>query len=78
MKLTDKIVDTLPVPAKGNKRTPDSEVPGFNAQVTAAGERGFVLRYRVKGRERLYTIGSRPDVVYRRRPQPCEGSAPLD
>jgi integrase len=60
MKLTDKIVDSLPVPAKGNKRYPDSEVPGFNAQVTAAGERGFVLRYRIHGRERLYTIGSRP------------------
>jgi integrase len=60
MKLTDKIVDTLPIPAKGNKRTPDDEVKGFNAQVTAAGERGFVLRYRIRGRERLYTIGSRP------------------
>jgi integrase len=60
MKLTDKIVDALPVPAKGNKRYPDSEVRGLNAQVTAAGERGFVLRYRIRGRERLYTIGSRP------------------
>jgi integrase len=59
MKLTDKIVDALPVPAKGNKRVPDTEVKGFNAQVTAAGERGFVLRYRIHGRERLYTIGSR-------------------
>jgi integrase len=60
MKLTDKIVDALPVPAKGNKRTPDSEMRGFNAQVTAAGDRGFVLRYRIRGRERLYTIGNRP------------------
>jgi integrase len=60
MRLTDKIVDALPVPAKGNKRYPDSELRGFNAQVTAGGERGFVLRYRIHGRERLYTIGSRP------------------
>jgi integrase len=60
MKLTDKIVDALPVPAKGNQRTPDAEVSGFNARVTAAGDRGFVLRYRIHGRERLYTIGSRP------------------
>jgi integrase len=57
-KLTDKIVAALPVPAKGNKRTPDSEVRGFNAQVTASGERGYVLRYRIHGRERLYTIGA--------------------
>jgi integrase len=57
-KLTDKIVAALPVPAKGNKRTPDSELAGFNAQVTASGERGYVLRYRIRGRERLYTIGS--------------------
>jgi integrase len=58
-KLTDRLLDTLPLPATGNTRIPDSEVKGFNAQVTAAGERGFVLRYRIRGRERLYTIGSR-------------------
>jgi integrase len=61
MKLTDKMVDTLPIPPKGNKRYPDSEVKGFNAQITAAGERGFVLRYRFHGTERLYTVGSRRD-----------------
>lgn len=59
MKLTDKVVDSLPVPGKGNKRHPDSEVPGFNAVITSAGERGFALRYRIHGTERLYTIGSR-------------------
>jgi integrase len=59
MKLTDKIVDHLPVPAKGNKRIPDSELRGLNGQVTASGERGFVFRYRFAGRDRLYTIGSR-------------------
>jgi integrase len=61
VKLTDRIIDTLPVPETGNKRVPDSEVRGFNGQVTAGGERGFVLRFRVHGRERLYTIGSRRD-----------------
>jgi integrase len=58
-KLTDRLVDTLPVPAKGNRREPDSELSGFNALVTAAGWRGFVLRYRIHGRERSYTIGAR-------------------
>jgi integrase len=59
-RLTDAIVRKLPVPGKGNKRIPDSEVKGFNAQVTAAGARGFVLRYRIRGIERLYTIGTFP------------------
>ena len=59
MKLTDRLIDTLEPPPKGNRRVPDNEVKGFNGQVTAAGERGFVLRYRIRGRARLYTIGSR-------------------
>ena len=58
-KLTDRLVDELAPPATGNKRVPDFEVRGFCAQVTANGERGFVLRYRIHGRERFYTIGNR-------------------
>lgn len=60
-KLTDTIVKTLPAPAKGNKITYDSEVKGFGVRVTAAGARSFILNYRIKGRERRYTIGSHPD-----------------
>jgi integrase len=59
-KLTDKIVAALPIPAKGNKRIPDSAERGLNAQVTAAGHRSFVLRYRIHGVERLYSIGPFP------------------
>jgi integrase len=55
------VVDDLPVPEKGNRRTPDSEVEGLNAQVTAAGRRSWVLRYRFHGVETLYTIGDYPD-----------------
>lgn len=61
-KLTDIIVDTLPCPATGNKITYDTEVKGFGCRVTAAGARSFILNYRTRsGRERRYTIGSRPD-----------------
>jgi integrase len=60
MKLTDKSVDALPIPAAGNKRYADSEIPGFTVVITMAGQRSFALRYRVRGRQRLYTIGSRP------------------
>jgi integrase len=63
-KLTDKMVAALPRPATGNKRTPDSghdnAVRGLNAQITAAGARAFVFRYRLRGVERLYTIGDFP------------------
>ena len=61
-KLTDTIVKALPLPAKGNKITYDSEVRGFGARVTAAGARSFILNYRTRtGRERRVTIGAYPD-----------------
>lgn len=34
---------------------------GFGVRVTAAGARGFVLNYRLRGREYRYTIGAWPD-----------------
>ncbi|EJW11723.1 Integrase [Rhodovulum sp. PH10] len=61
-KITDAVVKSLPVPAKGNRITYDAEVKGFGVRVTAAGARSFVLNYRTKaGRERRYTIGSFPE-----------------
>jgi integrase len=59
-KLTDKLVAALPIPAKGNQRTSDGELPGFCVVVTAAGVRSFALRYRINGRQRLITIGAFP------------------
>jgi integrase len=63
MRLSDKIVKALPVPARGNRVTYDAEVKGFGCRVTAAGGRAFILNYRRKadGRERRFTIGSFPD-----------------
>src|SRR5262249_6397513 len=59
LKLTNKIVANLPVPATGNKITYDSEVTGLGIRVTAAGDRRFVFNYTRKAdrRERRYTIG---------------------
>src|SRR5262245_19100303 len=61
-KLTDALIKTLPIPAKGNVITWDEAVPGFGARVTASGHRAFVLQYELtSGRSRRYTIGSAND-----------------
>lgn len=63
MRLTDKVVATLPCPPKGNRISYDDAVKGFGCRVTAAGNRSFVVNYRCKGdhRERRFTIGAFPD-----------------
>lgn len=59
--LTEKLVKSLPPPAKGNRLTYDDEVKGFAVRVTAAGAKAFVVNYYINGRERRYTIGAHPD-----------------
>lgn len=56
-RLTDKLVKELPLPAAGNRVHYDDEIRGFGIRVTAKGARAFILNYRIKGRERRYTIG---------------------
>ena len=51
----------LPVPGKGNRRYSVAGSPGLAVVVTAKDTRAFVLRYRWKGTEKLYTIGSCDD-----------------
>src|SRR5262249_30126756 len=34
---------------------------GFGVRVTAAGQRAFILNYRIRGREHRFTIGAWPD-----------------
>jgi integrase len=62
-KLTDRMVKTLPAPAKGSRISYDEAVSGFGVRITAAGTKAFVLNYRTRpdGRERRYTIGGYPD-----------------
>lgn len=61
--LTDKTVDALPVPEKGQKFYYDSKEARFGCRVNAGGKRSFILEYgnRAAGGEFRYTIGSRPE-----------------
>ena len=52
LRLTDKVIDALPLPTKGGVITYDKDVPGFGMRVTAKGARSFVLNYVVSGVER--------------------------
>jgi hypothetical protein len=62
-KLSDMIVRSLPIPARGDHKYRDSgpgSVRGFAVRVTANGAKSFILRYTVAGRERLMTLGEYP------------------
>jgi integrase len=63
MRLTNRTIAKLPVPARGNRVSYDDEIGGFGCRVTAAGGRAFVLNYyrRSDGRERRFTIGGWPE-----------------
>ena len=63
MRLTNRTIAKLPVPARGNRISYDDEIGGFGCRVTAAGNRAFVLNYyrRADGRERRITIGGFPE-----------------
>jgi hypothetical protein len=68
-KLNEDAVKALPVPDTGNRvhYFPDAVIQGakaprgFGVRVTSGGVRSFVMNYRVKLRERRYTIGQWPD-----------------
>ncbi|MDR6589526.1 site-specific integrase [Agrobacterium tumefaciens] len=59
LELTNKVIDKLEPPEKGNRIIYDSEEPGFGVRITANGAKSYILNYRTTaGRERRYTIGS--------------------
>jgi integrase len=62
MRLTNRVVPKLPVPAQGNRLFYDDTVKGFACRVTDAGGRAFVINYfrKADGRERRFTIGAFP------------------
>jgi hypothetical protein len=68
-KLSEETIKRLPVPETGNRVTyfagamiQGAKAPrGFGVRITAAGARGFVLNYRLRGREHRFTIGAWPD-----------------
>jgi integrase len=61
MKITQRLVERLKAPAKGNVIVYDGEIPGFGVRKTAAGVVAFVLDYRFGARKRRLTIGRAPD-----------------
>jgi integrase len=57
-KITDRLIEKLPLPQAGWQITYDNEVTGLGVRVTARGARSFILRYRTRSaRQRLITIG---------------------
>jgi hypothetical protein len=61
-RLSEKSIKLLkPDPHGRNLIVPDGEIAGFGLRITRAGSRAFVLNYRIAGRERRLTLGSRPD-----------------
>jgi hypothetical protein len=56
IKLTKRNIDAL---MPGDKRATvwDSDISGFGLRVTPSGERVYVLKYRLAGRQRWVTIG---------------------
>ena len=56
LKLIKRNVDCLR-PAADRFTTWDTDVSGFGLRLTPSGERVYVLKYRLDGRQRWYTIG---------------------
>jgi integrase len=56
LKLTKRNVDTLK-PAAERYTAWDTEIKGFGLRVTPSGERVYVLKYRIEGEQRWFTIG---------------------
>ncbi len=66
-KLTEKLVRAAE-PRPGIYQVFDEDVRGFSLRIFSSGSRHFALDYRVKGRQRRFTIG--------RCPWACYGGAP--
>jgi integrase len=54
--ITPKLIEKLEIPESGNVIVYDRSVRGFGVRTTSNGVKSFILNYRVKGRERRYTI----------------------
>lgn len=57
VRLTQKLVETLPPPEAGQAFFRDSNTRGFGLRITAAGARSFILERRIEGKVKRLTIG---------------------
>ncbi|HXF53402.1 MAG TPA: tyrosine-type recombinase/integrase [Hyphomicrobiaceae bacterium] len=53
----DRFLKGLIPPESGNRIWYDDQVKGLGLRITAGGAKSFVFNYRIRGRERRYTIG---------------------
>ena len=60
LKITERTIARLEVPAKGARKYRDGELRGFAVQVSYTGTRHLAFAYSIGGRERLYTFGRWP------------------
>tara|TARA_R110001606_G_scaffold372132_3_gene529159 strand:- start:368 stop:1552 length:1185 start_codon:yes stop_codon:yes gene_type:complete len=60
-RISDASAKSVEAPQSGNRVYYDTEVKGFGICVTAAGNRSFILTYRIHSRQRRCTIGQYPD-----------------
>ncbi|KJS25069.1 MAG: integrase [Hyphomonadaceae bacterium BRH_c29] len=60
-RISDRTVRSLEPPDVGNIIYYDTDIKGFGVRVTAAGQRSFILNYRIFRRQRRLTIGQHPD-----------------
>ena len=56
-KITKQTVESLKPGAK-DRTLWDTELPMFGCKITPKGRRVYLLQYRIKGRQRRYTIGT--------------------
>src|SRR6516225_10236584 len=57
VKLTQSVVDRLPVPATGQAIYRDKELKGFGLRVTSGGARTYIVEKRIGGKVRRVKIG---------------------
>ena len=55
-KLTKRTIDALR-PTSARYTVWDTDVSGFGLRVTPKGEQSYVIKYRLSGQQRWYTIG---------------------
>ena len=55
--LTDRYVQGLKPPAKGQSDYRDAKLPGFGVRVSQGGTKSFYVVYRAAGRQRRHTLG---------------------
>jgi integrase len=85
-RITQRTIANLRLPTRGNRILYDREIPGFGVRITPAGAVSFILNYRIRGRERRYTIGRHPELTVtaareramQRRVEVMDGYDPLE